>query len=72
MKKFNELDLGQQSKALKFIEDELKVLMQDATYQNFFKKKENCKEIRKHIKKIANETVYDNNGDIMVEESLRN
>lgn len=70
MKKFNELDLGQQSRALKFIEDQLRGFMRDEHIQIYFKNKQNDKQIREHVKVIAKNTIFDDSGAVLVEESL--
>lgn len=71
MKRFNELDLLQQSKALEFIANELRGFMQDEHMTIYFKNKQNEKQIREYIKKIAKNTVYDEYGNVLLEESLR-
>lgn len=71
MKKFNELNLGQQSHVLKFIEDELRGFMKDDHITIFFKNPQNDGQIREHVKKIAWNTVFDDNGNVLIEESLR-
>jgi hypothetical protein len=71
MKRFNELDLVQRSQALKFIEDQLSGFMQDEHIQIYFKNKQNDKQIREHVKVIARNTIFDDSGAVLVEESLR-
>lgn len=70
MKRFNELNLDQQSKALKFIENELRGFMQSEHIKLYFKDQQNNKQIREHVKKIAKDTVYDINGNVLIKESL--
>jgi len=70
MKAFNELDLYQQAAALRFIENELRGFMQGEHIQIYFNNAQNNKQIRDHVKKIAKNTVFDDNGAVLVEESL--
>ena len=71
MKKFNELDLVQRTRVLGFIRSELKEVMKEQYIQNYFQNDENHRKIMSEVRKIAMETLYDDNGNILVEESLR-
>lgn len=71
MKKYNQLDLSQKSKALKFIESELRNFMKDPHMTIYFKNSQNDRQIRESVKKIAKNTVYDDNGNVLINESLR-
>lgn len=70
MKKFNELNAGQKSKALVFIEDMLRGFMKDPDVTIHFDKTPTDKEIKDHVKQIAINSVYDDNGNVLMEESL--
>jgi len=44
--------------------------MQGEHIQIYFNNAQNNKQIRDHVKKIAKNTVFDDNGAVLVEESL--
>jgi hypothetical protein len=70
VKKFKELNRSQKLKALLYIETELRSFMSDENMKIYFSEKPTEEKIKSFIRDIAETTAFDDNGNVLPDESL--